>query len=86
MAYRSVVAFGRIRIVEDAERKRAFFDALMAKYDPGSGRPPGFYPRIDLVTVYAIAIDRMTGKQTALPAVQDRWPAVDNTKTPDAVP
>ena len=30
VAYESVVVFGRIRVVEDAERKRAFFDALMA--------------------------------------------------------
>ena len=87
VAYRSVVAFGRIRTVEDPERKKQFFDRMMAKYsDPQLDRPKGFYPRLDLVTVYAIAIDRMTGKEQPLPAKQEQWPAVDRTKTPDASP
>ena len=46
----------------------------------------GDFPRLDEVTVYAIAIERMTGKETALPAVQSRWPAVDKTKSPNARP
>jgi uncharacterized protein len=88
IAYRSVVAFGRIRIVEDPARKKAFFDALMAKYgDPEwAERPKGFYPRLEQTTVYAIAVERMTGKETPLPAAGDRWPAADHTKTPNASP
>lgn len=87
VAYRSVVAFGRIRVVDDRARKAAFFEALMAKYgDPAWNRPPAFFPRLDQVTVYAIAVERVTGKETVLPAVPDRWPASDNTKSPDAVP
>jgi hypothetical protein len=87
VAYRSVVAFGRIRIVAERSEKQAFFDVFMAKYaDRGWGRPQGFYPRLDEVTVYAITIERMTGKELALPAAQNRWPAVDNTKTPNATP
>jgi uncharacterized protein len=87
LAYRSVVAFGRIRIVEDQPSKHAFFTGLMNKYgDPRWGRPPEFFPRLDQVTVYAITIDRMTGKETALPPRHDLWPAADHTKTPDAVP
>lgn len=87
IAYRSVVLFGRIRVVGDRGGRGAFFDALMAKYaDPGWNRPAGFYPRLDEVTVYAIAVDRFTGKQTMLPAAADRWPAADHTKTPDVVP
>jgi len=87
VAYRSVLAFGRIRVVEDRERKAAFCDALLAKYgDPGWKRPEGFYPRLDQITVYAIAIERLSGKQTPLPAAQDRWPAADYTKTPNAKP
>ena len=40
MAYRSVVAFGHMRIVEDRARKELFFDAFMAKYsDPDLSRP-----------------------------------------------
>ncbi len=87
VAYRSVVAFGHIRIVEDTDQKTAFFDALMQKYaDEDIGRPKGFYPRLDQVTVYAMTVDRMTGKETILPAVEGRWPATDNTKSPKAKP
>ena len=87
VAYRSVVVFGRLRVAEEEEARRAFFDALMEKYgDPSWSRPKSFYPRLDQVTVYAMAIERMTGKETPLPMPQGRWPAVDNTKTPDAVP
>jgi len=87
VAYRSVLAFGRIRIVEDRAQKAAFCDALLAKYgDPGWKRPEGFYPRLDQITVYAISIERLSGKQTPLPAAKDRWPAADYTKTPDAKP
>ena len=87
VAYRSVVVFGHIRVVEDRGQKQAFFDALMGKYgDPGWDRPKSFFPRLDEVTVYAIAIERMTGKETALPSMENRWPTVDNTKSPDAVP
>jgi uncharacterized protein len=84
--YQSVVVFGRITIVEDRAQKTAFFDALMAKYyahDPT--RPRGFYPRLDAVVVYALAVERMTGKQTALPAASAQWPAADYTKSPGAV-
>jgi hypothetical protein len=41
---------------------------------------------LEQVTVYAMAVERMTGEETLLPAIQNWWPAVDNTKTPDAVP
>jgi nitroimidazol reductase NimA-like FMN-containing flavoprotein (pyridoxamine 5'-phosphate oxidase superfamily) len=87
LAYRSVVAFGRIRIVDEPAWKTAFFAALMDKYaDPRWERPKGFFPRLDEVTVYAIAIERMTGKETALPAAESRWPAMDRTKSPHARP
>ena len=80
IAYRSVVAFGVIRIVNDKSQKKAFFDALMKKYaDHEVGRPKSFYPRLDQVTVYAITIERMTGKETLLPPVENQWPAADNT-------
>jgi uncharacterized protein len=83
VAYRSVILFGTIRIVEDTAAKTRFFDAFMAKYDkPYSGRPKHFYPRLDGVTVYAIAPDRITGKETPLPAVSEQWPAKDRTKSP----
>jgi uncharacterized protein len=85
VAYRSVVVFGTVRIVEDAAAKQRFFDALMAKYGkPDSGRPKHFYPRLDEITLYAIAPARITGKATPLPAVSEQWPALDRTKSPNA--
>jgi nitroimidazol reductase NimA-like FMN-containing flavoprotein (pyridoxamine 5'-phosphate oxidase superfamily) len=86
VAYRSVVGFGRVRIVERREDKQAFFDAFMAKYAGTTWeRPAGFYPRLDAVTVYAIGVERLTGKETPLPAMEARWPALDQTKSPGAV-
>jgi uncharacterized protein len=83
--YRSIVAFGRVTIVEERERKSRFFDALMAKYHPNDAtRPRGFYPRLDGVTVYALAVERITGKETVLPSLEAQWPAADHTKSPDA--
>jgi nitroimidazol reductase NimA-like FMN-containing flavoprotein (pyridoxamine 5'-phosphate oxidase superfamily) len=81
LAYRSVCVFGRIRIVED----RDLCAALMAKYGkPETERPKGFFPRIDIITVYAIAVERITGKEQALPPLSEQWPAQDRTKTPNA--
>jgi nitroimidazol reductase NimA-like FMN-containing flavoprotein (pyridoxamine 5'-phosphate oxidase superfamily) len=80
-----VIVFGTIRIVESDSAKREFFDALMAKYGkPDSGRPKHFYPRLDQITLYAIAPERITGKETPLPAVSEQWPAMDRTKSPNA--
>jgi uncharacterized protein len=87
VAYRSVIVSGAIRIVDDAVAKAKFFDAFMAKYGkPDSGRPKNFYPRLDDVTVYAIAPERITGKELQLPAVSEQWPAKDRTKSPHAKP
>src|SRR5262245_55800522 len=44
LAYRSVVLFGKIRIVEELATKQRFCEALMAKYRPNTGRPAGFFP------------------------------------------
>ena len=85
LAYRSVCLFGRIRIVDDREVKQRFCELLMAKYGkPETKRPKGFFPRIDVITVYAIALERITGKEQALPPISEQWPAKDRTKTPNA--
>jgi nitroimidazol reductase NimA-like FMN-containing flavoprotein (pyridoxamine 5'-phosphate oxidase superfamily) len=87
LAYRSVCLFGRIRIVEDRDMKQRFCEALMTKYrTAGAPRPKDFFPRIDAITVYAIAVERMTGKEQALPPISEQWPAKDRTKTPNARP
>jgi uncharacterized protein len=85
LAYRSVCLFGRISIVEDRDVKQRFCEALIAKYGkPETGRPEGFFPRIDAITVYAITVERMTGKEQPLPPLSEQWPAKDRTKTPNA--
>jgi len=87
VAYRSALVFGRIRIVDDVSEKQAFFEAFMSKYAPPDwARPQHYFPRLDEVTVYAIHIERMTGKEAALPAAENRWPRLDRTKSPGAKP
>ncbi len=84
VAYRSVVVFGTARVVTERTAKRRFCDALMAKYGKAdSGRPKSFYPRLDQITVYAIAPERITGKELALPDVSEQWPARDMTRSPN---
>jgi nitroimidazol reductase NimA-like FMN-containing flavoprotein (pyridoxamine 5'-phosphate oxidase superfamily) len=85
LAYASVMAFGSMRIVEDSERKTRFCVELMRKYaDVSWERPKGFFPRLDEIDVYAMTIDRLTGKHVALPGISERWPALDRTKSPNA--
>jgi len=70
---------------DDAEVKQRFCEDLMAKYGkPDTQRPKGFFPRIDAITVYAVAAERMTGKEQWLPPLSEQWPAKDRTKTPNA--
>jgi uncharacterized protein len=86
VSYTSVVGFGTIRIDSDPAGKARFFDRLMAKYtDPKLQRPKSFYPRLDQVTVYAITIERVTGKRGPLLAVSEQWPAKNMTKSPGAM-
>jgi len=83
IAYRSAVAFGRIRVEPAQQQKQAFFESFMTKYQLRElGRPRNVFPRLDHVTVYAIAIERITGKETALPPPDKQWPMLDLTKSP----
>jgi uncharacterized protein len=85
LSYSSVMAFGTIRIVDDDKEKSEFCDALMAKYAADvAGRPKGFYPRLENITVYAIQVERLTGKAITLPAASAQWPELDRTKSPHA--
>jgi uncharacterized protein len=75
LAYRSVILFGKIRIAEDKAVKQRFCEALMVKYGKAdTTRPKGFFPRIDMITVYAISVERMTGKEMALPPLSSSGP------------
>jgi hypothetical protein len=53
-------------------------------WQAGDKATRGFFPRIDVITVYAIAVERMTGKEQPLPPLSEQWPAKDRTKTPNA--
>jgi nitroimidazol reductase NimA-like FMN-containing flavoprotein (pyridoxamine 5'-phosphate oxidase superfamily) len=87
LAYRSVIAFGLIRIADDAATKQRFCERLMEKYGkPNSIRPKNFFPRLDVITVYVMTIERMTGKERLLPELSEQWPAKDRTRTPNARP
>ncbi|HLK26374.1 MAG TPA: pyridoxamine 5'-phosphate oxidase family protein [Caulobacteraceae bacterium] len=87
IAYESAIAFGRIRVVDQRAAKEAFCRALMAKYAPDVvGRPAGFFPRLGQIAVYALALERLSGKRTPLPALGEQWPALDRSATPDAKP
>jgi uncharacterized protein len=83
LAYQSVVLFGTIRVVHELDTRQRFCEALMAKYALATeDRPAGFFPRITQITVYAISVESITGKQTSLPEVSRRWPSADRTATP----
>jgi uncharacterized protein len=85
VAYRSVTLFGRVAVVDDMTARRQFFARLMAKYaGTEPERPKGFLPRIEQIALYAIAPERITGKEIVLPPMAERWPAADRTKTPHA--
>lgn len=88
VSYESVIAFGPVQVVADEAEKAHFFDLFMAKYG-GQGahsRPAGFYPRLDLVTVYQMTIETITGKRTPLPVPEQRYPNVNRTASKGAKP
>jgi uncharacterized protein len=87
LSYLSVILFGRIRIAEDRAIKQQFCERLMEKYGrPNSSRPKNFFPRLDVISVYAMTVERMTGKECLLPDPSEQWPAKDRTRTPNARP
>jgi nitroimidazol reductase NimA-like FMN-containing flavoprotein (pyridoxamine 5'-phosphate oxidase superfamily) len=87
LAYCSVILFGRISVADDIATRQWFCERLMEKYGkPDSIRPKNFFPRLDAITVYAMRVERMTGKERLLPELCEQWPAKDRTKTPHARP
>jgi nitroimidazol reductase NimA-like FMN-containing flavoprotein (pyridoxamine 5'-phosphate oxidase superfamily) len=65
--YESVIAFGRIRILEDEKDKRHGLYGLMEKYfpalEPGNHYRPITDKELSHTSVYAIAIDSWSGKR-----------------------
>jgi nitroimidazol reductase NimA-like FMN-containing flavoprotein (pyridoxamine 5'-phosphate oxidase superfamily) len=85
VSYRSVVMFGRIRILDREDEAEAFFTRFMTKYAPADswGREIGSFPRIPATIVYAIMPELVTGKHGVLPPLDERWPARNNTFSPE---
>lgn len=65
--YESVIAFGRVRILEDVEEKRRALYGLIEKYFPGMIAGVHYRPitdaELECTSVYAIAIDCWSGKR-----------------------
>jgi nitroimidazol reductase NimA-like FMN-containing flavoprotein (pyridoxamine 5'-phosphate oxidase superfamily) len=87
VSYRSVVLFGRIRVIEGDAQKIKFYEGFMAKYAPADswGRERGSFPRIPGTIVYAITPELVTGKHGRLPVPAERWPNRNLTRSPEWV-
>ncbi len=85
VSYRSVVLFGKIRIIEREDAAAAFFTRFMTKYAPADswGREIGSFPRIPATIVYVITPELITGKHGVLPPLDERWPARNKTLSPE---
>lgn len=63
--FRSVIAFGRVRTIEDPERKRAAIELLAERYSPG--RPGSTAKEIDgafsRLCMLEMEIEHLTGKE-----------------------
>ena len=85
VSYCSVILFGHIRIIEREEEAADFFTRFMTKYAPPDswGREVGSFPRLKATIVYAITPEIVTGKRGVLPPLDARWPARNNTLSPE---
>lgn len=63
--YRSVIAFGRARILENEAEKRLALEKLAAKYSPeqAEGRRSEIEKELDAVCMAEIQIENLTGKE-----------------------
>lgn len=63
--YRSVIAFGRARILEDEAEKRLALEKLAAKYSPEQteGRRLEIEKELDAVCMVEMQIEHLTGKE-----------------------
>ena len=71
LQYQSVIAFGKVRVVEDEADKEKFLYGLIEKYfpsmQPGEHYRPITGQELKRTSVYAITIEKWSGK--------DHWPA-----------
>ena len=82
LQYESVVAFGRIRVLQDDDEKRRALYGLIAKYFPKLTAGKDYRPITDQelkrTSVYAIAVDSWSGKRNWPEQAKqsDEWPAL----------
>lgn len=62
-AYRSAIAFGRIRVLEDREEKTAALKALCEKYSPGIAPEKEIEKYFESVTVLEMRTEHSSGKE-----------------------
>ena len=65
--YRSVIAFGRIRIMEDDAQIRRAIEALALRYAPmdtPEHREKAIADEYGIMTMYELSIEHMTGKES----------------------
>lgn len=69
--YRSVVVFGRGRIVADAQHKRAVFERMIARYFPGRVSDRDYHPpttrELAVTTLVEVEIDEVSAKRRTGP-------------------
>ena len=62
-------------------------DALRNRFDEWEEKRPAKVAANETIrTGNAIAVERMTGKEMAMPPLSEQWPTKDRTKTPNALP
>lgn len=63
--FRSVIAFGRVRMLEDPAEKLRALELLAAKYSPGQaeGRKQEIDQQFDRVCMLELSIEHLTGKE-----------------------
>lgn len=61
--YRSVIAKGRARLVDDPEERALAFRALMEKYQPEGGYGDYLPEKLAITGIVRIEVEQMTGKE-----------------------
>ena len=83
LQYRSVVVFGEVRIVEDADEQRRILNGLLQKYfgemTSGDDYRPITDKELRRTSVYAMSIDQWSGKENWEDQADqsDEWPALN---------
>ncbi|HZY42005.1 MAG TPA: pyridoxamine 5'-phosphate oxidase family protein, partial [Anaerolineae bacterium] len=81
--YESVIAFGSIRVVTNAEEQRHALYGMLKKYFPAMTAGKEYRPiteqELKRTSVYAIAIESWSGKRNWVEQAEqsDEWPKLD---------